>query len=651
MATYLTRRAGIFHFRRVVPFELQEFFKRREIWRTLHTTRKREARLAAAQMSADFDKLRFLGEIMGNRDALRRLCDDYRQKYGLDRYEITAEGRQYLEDLARRYAQARLQWIEDNRLSGLAFMDAIFNDPEKTPPLAGTEALSRLKTLRGHFPANRGDTIPEESRTELMQIYKRDIAEFQRQLASSAPTLGVIAQANKVLDFLQDDQVPRHQPLIGGDSGTINPDPLPPLFQAFCLIFLKAEIAVRQKELGSLEGKYTFPIKSDQSSAPEAIQEKKPAKQPIKLNALIDFWLEWYKSQDTANPYTLKEYEQAVRLFGAIVGNKPVDRLTVRDIEDFLTVLRKLPRNANKLKQYRELSPRQQAKQATKLKATYLAPPTIRQKLERVKHLLNWAYKRGYTANDIGAAVEVRKTRKERRTKVSELRDAFTPKDLKAIAEGLKTERSYGSFQRTPSRYWMPLLGLFCGLRAEEAAELLVSDIFQQDAIWCIRLDYMDEHGKPTKRLKTSNAKRIIPIHKALISIGLLEYANTVKAQGKTRLWPELKADSRGRYHRPVTRWFNGYSPPTGFIKKYLDSAKLDKKSFHSLRHNFATALKNAEVPEELAAALLGHAAKTMSYERYGKNTAITVLHRTINRIDFGVNFESVLGKTGHLPE
>lgn len=212
-----------------------------------------------------------------------------------------------------------------------------------------------------------------------------------------------------------------------------------------------------------------------------------------------------------------------------------------------------MPSNANKRKEYRDLKPRQQTQKATKLKdSKILAPKTVRKKLERVKNLITWAFKRKYIAEDVGLAVEYKKTRLEKRKKDSDERDAFSHDDLLAIAHGLATERAHKqkdrNFKGQPARYWVPLLALFTGCRCEELCQLLTSDIYQTNTgIWCIKVDFYGENDEPVKELKTANAVRSLPIHKTLIDLGFLQYWKRMKAQEVERLWPELKNDSRGK--------------------------------------------------------------------------------------------------------
>jgi integrase len=59
------------------------------------------------------------------------------------------------------------------------------------------------------------------------------------------------------------------------------------------------------------------------------------------------------------------------------------------------------------------------------------------------------------------------------------------------------------------------------------------------------------------------------------------------------------------------------------------------KKDFHSFRHTVATKLKNAEVSEPVAAALLGHSSKGITYNRYGKQFEVAKLVDALNKVTY----------------
>lgn len=92
------------------------------------------------------------------------------------------------------------------------------------------------------------------------------------------------------------------------------------------------------------------------------------------------------------------------------------------------------------------------------------------------------------------------------------------------------------------------------GARVNEIAQLLLSDVLAGDGVYYLNLESDNESGK---KLKNANARRKIPLHSKLISLGFIDYVNALKDAGYTRLFPELKPHKTKGYGRPVSAWFN----------------------------------------------------------------------------------------------
>jgi integrase len=56
--------------------------------------------------------------------------------------------------------------------------------------------------------------------------------------------------------------------------------------------------------------------------------------------------------------------------------------------------------------------------------------------------------------------------------------------------------------------YWIPLIGLFSGMRQEEICQLHVEDVREA---WGI-------NSRPPRKLKNATAARLVPVHKDLIA-------------------------------------------------------------------------------------------------------------------------------------
>jgi integrase len=92
----------------------------------------------------------------------------------------------------------------------------------------------------------------------------------------------------------------------------------------------------------------------------------------------------------------------------------------------------------------------------------------------------------------------------------------------------LKLKGSYKSQKESaPARYWLPLICLFEVTRREEAGQLAVSDIQEEDGISFIRIN---DDAKLGQALKKEGSRRRVPIHSAMERPDLL---NTSKRSGR----------------------------------------------------------------------------------------------------------------------
>ena len=79
------------------------------------------------------------------------------------------------------------------------------------------------------------------------------------------------------------------------------------------------------------------------------------------------------------------------------------------------------------------------------------------------------------------------------------------------------------------------------------------------------------------------------------------------------------------RHH---SKWFGKFKLKVGITSQF--------KVFHSFRHTVANALKQADVPRDQAAEILGHdRGKDVTYGRYGKPSEAKRQLEVIKKLDF----------------
>lgn len=144
----------------------------------------------------------------------------------------------------------------------------------------------------------------------------------------------------------------------------------------------------------------------------------------------------------------------------------------------------------------------------------------------------------------------------------------------------------------TPARWWLPLLALYSGGRAQELAQLHTQDIEEVAGIWGFHI----AARFPGQKLKNSQSRRFVPLHPALLDAGLVTYRDELVAMlGEGPLFPGLGAKPGDA----IGDWFN---------RTYLrNQCHIQGQVFHCFRHSFITAADRAGIPEARIARITGH--------------------------------------------
>ncbi len=150
------------------------------------------------------------------------------------------------------------------------------------------------------------------------------------------------------------------------------------------------------------------------------------------------------------------------------------------------------------------------------------------------------------------------------------------------------------------SRFWVPLIGLYSGMRQGEICQLHVADIRQKVGIWVISvtdLNLSNESEPSGKSVKTKDSKRDLPINPELVRLGLLDFAQHRRNAGAKHLFVEQETP---KHADSFQKWFKRLRKSRGLTRKGL--------VFHSLRHTFRQALRVGRTDIEVARTIGGWA-------------------------------------------
>ena len=310
------------------------------------------------------------------------------------------------------------------------------------------------------------------------------------------------------------------------------------------------------------------------------------------------------------------EYQALFRALRETWGDhKPIREITRADCRAVRDLFSSLPPNS--AKRWPRLTLAQAAGRAKREGLPALSTGTVNSYMSKLSTLLRWATREEFVDRNPAEALQVAQAVDPR-----DARRPFTPDQLNLIfsAPPFVPRKDQGA------TFWAPLISLFGGLRLGEICQLRTADVTERDGVPIILVRPDPDGG----RLKTKAARRTIPVQPELTRIGFLKFAAKQRAAEHDRLFPELPLDRRGYRTNAIQKTVNRQIETAG--------AKGDRQSFHSLRHNFRDALREADVSRDAVLALGGWSTGGTE-ELYGGGLRPSTLAREIAKLDYpGLN-------------
>lgn len=197
-----------------------------------------------------------------------------------------------------------------------------------------------------------------------------------------------------------------------------------------------------------------------------------------------------------------------------------------------------------------------------------------------------------------------RKTKAE----MADKRQHFTAEQISRLLVGVQQARRLGRRQELTALIW---LGMWTGCRIEELCVLRIEDVVED------RLRITEA--------KTEAGLREIPLHSRLKPL-----VQTLKERSKDGfLLSGLKFNLHGDRSHDIGKQFGRVKTALGFGPQHV---------FHSLRKTLATALRDARVEEVVAADILGHEIRTMSYGVYAGSVDFNLKREAIEKVHYSVD-------------
>ena len=340
---------------------------------------------------------------------------------------------------------------------------------------------------------------------------------------------------------------------------------------------LSDQLLVARVEKRELEKKLEVASASSPLAIPEATETNAGA---MLDTTIVDLWAAEKKPRQKG----IDAHRSVARWLYDRIGSKPVDQLARAD---FLAFKAKLVGEGQSL-------------------------ANIKQKLSRLRTLMQWAFDNGYAASNPAAGVTIKDAQAAKNKRLP-----FDLPALTAIFSSPVYRRGERPVRlRGEAGYWLPLLALFTGARLEELGQLRPKDVAkrayadsegQEQSAWFIHIREDAEDGL---KLKTAESARHVPVHAELANLGFLEFAAAAKEASQQRLFPLLRPD---KYGSLTAKWGENWS----VYRRDVCGVSDRRMVFHSFRHTFKDYARLAGIDEGIQRQLMGHSARDVA-DDYG---------------------------------
>ena len=285
-------------------------------------------------------------------------------------------------------------------------------------------------------------------------------------------------------------------------------------------------------------------------------------------------------------------------------GKADITQYSPDDLVDYVkNCLISIPKNMVKIDVYKGKSLRQCVDMVKSDSATYIpiSHQTCKNRFAKLHMLFKYARDNlGLLHINPAMGITIPKVRV-----VSVTERGFSNTELRKMWKALENVAS--SMPKRPERFWIPIIGLYHGLRQNEICSLYVRDVYQDsDGIYVI--DINDDGVN--KSVKNKSSIRVIPVHPFVLDV--LQFRKYIegrngKASPDDLLFPNLTYTKAQGYAKNMSVWFNKWK------REWLD-AEAYSKNFHSLRHTFIQQAQNqAQMPDRHNQEITGHAVLSVS--------------------------------------
>lgn len=337
------------------------------------------------------------------------------------------------------------------------------------------------------------------------------------------------------------------------------------------------------------------------------------------------------KRADNLRVATVTQYGSCIELFTKVTGITDVRDVTQTTASAFRDGLRRISCSYGKSQADKGLSYNELLQKAASLPRDRvgLSATTVNLHLDHLRQVLEKAESEGIVLRH---KVNTSKLRLKEKKRDRDKRAVFRAEELEKVFQhtiwtghaNATRRHKVGTDITKDGQYWCPLIASVTGARLEEIAALTVSDIGTEDGI-----PYFIFDENEIRDVKTEASRRRIPIHSALISLGLMKHVDEMKRRKSSALFPDLapRAGTKTKYGKRL-----GYN--WRFSLAFALDGNQRELCFHSIRHFVNKSIRDMhDVPRLVRLNIVGQEPTDTNDRVYAEETELPVMQNVIERL------------------
>jgi len=326
----------------------------------------------------------------------------------------------------------------------------------------------------------------------------------------------------------------------------------------------------------------------------------------LTIKSLSDFYLA--RLSTAGNQKTIKDFSSTIAVALEYFSSDTLANSLSRDsARDFMTFASQLPLRFSLAKETRDKPLREVVIIADKLGLKRASVPTVNKRVNVISAVFSYALEEGKVRQNPFMNMSLKDPKKAKGK-----RNPMTLNDIKKLFVGLKEQSE---------DYWVTMIAMYQGARQNEILQLRKSDIVFERGAWLLSFHDRFENNS----MKTESSVRIVPIHKELIERGFVKWITNIRRE--SRLFPSASLGIYGNYSQTYSKHINAEYRRLGV-----------SNHFHSLRHSFRDACREAEISQDIADYLGGWSGSASVGRSYGAlEFSLKHLSKALNRIKYSI--------------